>query len=142
MLLEHAVRWAASLRFSSSRAPFRGAEREVPMTVTDYGLAIANAITKLHRQYYGRGAATARTVLGRDHIVVFLEDVYTTLERTLIDDGKFETVRTTRKAFQLTLEDAFTAAVEEITGRKVIAFMSEVHESPDIACELFVLAPE
>lgn len=112
------------------------------MTATEYGLAVANAITKLHRQFYGRGAASARTVLGRDHIVVFLEDVYTTLERTLIEDGKFETVRTTRKDFQLTLEKSFTKAVEEITGRKVIAFMSEVHESPDIACELFVLAPE
>jgi uncharacterized protein YbcI len=111
-------------------------------TTADLGLAIANAITKLHRQYYGRGAASARTVMGRDHVVVFLEDIYTTLERTLIDDGKFGTVRATRQEFQLSLREAFSAAVEEITGRRVIAFMSEVHLAPDIAAELFVLAPE
>lgn len=112
------------------------------MSTTDYRLAVANAITKLHREHYGRGAASARTVTGRDHIVVFLEDIYTTAERTLIDDGKFDAVRATRNAFQATLAEAFSNAVEEITGRKVIAFMSAVHESPDLACELFVLAPE
>ena len=107
----------------------------------DQGLAIANAITKLHREHYGRGAASARTIMGRDHVVVFLEDIYTTVERTLIDDGKFPTVRETRQAFQMTLADAFTSAVEGITGRKVIAFMSEVHQGPDVAAEMFVLAP-
>ena len=108
-------------------------------TTADVGLAVANAITRLHRQHYGRGAASARTVMGRDHVVVFMEDIYTTAERTLIDDGKFETVRATRKAFQLTLAGAFTAAVEELTGRRVIAFMSEVHIDPDVSAELFVL---
>src|SRR5881275_413874 len=105
----------------------------VGMSSAEQGLEIANAITKLHRDHYGRGAASARTVMGRDHVVVFLEDIYTTVERTLIDDGKFGTVRQTRQAFQMTLADAFTSAVEEITGRRVVAFMSEVHEAPDVA---------
>jgi uncharacterized protein YbcI len=112
------------------------------LVVTNQSLEIANAITRLHRQYYGRGAAAARTVMGRDHIVVFLEDIYTTVERTLIDAGKFDAVRRTRHEFQMTLEEAFTSAVEAITGRQVIAFMSEVHADPDVAAELFVLAPE
>jgi uncharacterized protein YbcI len=112
------------------------------LVVTNQSLEIANAITRLHRHYYGRGAAAARTVMGRDHIVVFLEDIYTTVERTLIDAGKFDAVRRTRHEFQMTLQEAFTSAVEAITGRKVIAFMSEVHAGPDVAAELFVLAPE
>ena len=113
------------------------------MTSTEQSVAveIANAITKLHRDHYGRGAASARTIIGRDHIVVFLEDIYTTVERTLIDDGKFATVHDTRRAFQSSLADTFSAAVESITGRRVIAFMSEVHEDPPIAAEMFVLAP-
>jgi uncharacterized protein YbcI len=36
----------------------------------------------------------------------------------------------------------FTKAVEEITGRTVIAFMSQVHLDPDLAAEIFVLSPE
>jgi hypothetical protein len=33
------------------------------------------------------------------------------------------------------------AAVEEITGRSVVAFMSTNHVDPDIACEILMLAP-
>ena len=37
---------------------------------------------------------------------------------------------------------AFTKAVEEITGRRVIAFMSQIHFDPDMAAEIFVLEPD
>ena len=111
------------------------------MNSADQGLAIANAITKLHRDNYGRGAASARTVMGRDHVAVFLEDIYTTGERTLIDAGHFDQVHRTRSTFQQTMRAEFSKAVEQITGRKVVAFMSEVHADPDVAAELFVLAP-
>ena len=36
----------------------------------------------------------------------------------------------------------FSDAVEEVTGRKVIAFMSQVHLDPDMAAEVFVLSPD
>jgi uncharacterized protein YbcI len=103
--------------------------------------AVGNAITRLHRDFYGRGATTTRTVYQRNHIVAFLEDIYTPLERTLIDGGKHEDVKRTRQAFQLTMRGRFRDAVEEITGRKVIQFMSQVSFDPDIAAEIFVLEP-
>jgi len=40
-------------------------------------MAVGNAITRLHREHYGRGATTTRTVYQRNHIVSFLEDIYT-----------------------------------------------------------------
>jgi uncharacterized protein YbcI len=103
--------------------------------------AVGNAITRLHRDRYGRGATTTRTVMQRNHIVAFLEDIYTPAERTLIDAGSHETVKETRQAFQMAMRGPFTEAVEEITGRKVIAFMSQVHFDPDLAAEIFVLEP-
>lgn len=115
------------------------ATTDAPGDAQDRGVAIANEITRLHRQHYGRGAATARTVIGRDHVVVFLEDIYTTVERTLIENGEFAAVRATRHSFQMIMQESFSAAVEQIMGRKVIAFMSEVHVNPDVAAEIFVL---
>jgi uncharacterized protein YbcI len=103
--------------------------------------AVGNAITRLHRERYGRGATTTRTVFERDHVVAFLEDIYTPLERTLIDAGDWEQVKTTRQAFQMAMRAPFSAAVEDITGRKVVAFMSQVHLDPDMAAEIFVLEP-
>jgi uncharacterized protein YbcI len=36
----------------------------------------------------------------------------------------------------------FREAVEEATGRTVVAFMSQVHFDPDMAAEVFVLEPQ
>ena len=75
-------------------------------------------------------------------MVTFLEDIYTTLERTLIETGERETVKETRLAFQRAMKDKFVAAVEETMDRKVIAFLSQVHFDPDISQETFVLEPK
>ncbi len=104
--------------------------------------AISNAISRIHREHYGRGASRARTVMGADYIICFLEDIYTPVERTLIEGGRFEAVRETRDAFQDTMQKTFTAAVEELSGRRVIGFLSQVHVDPDLAVETFILEPE
>jgi uncharacterized protein YbcI len=101
--------------------------------------ALSNAMTKLHRDYYGRGPGAVRTVIGHDHAMCILEDIYTPVERTLLDGGEVEAVRQTRLAFQRTMEPRFVAAVEGILGRKVRAFLSQVTLSPDISVEVFVL---
>jgi uncharacterized protein YbcI len=104
-------------------------------------VAVGNAITRLHREHYGRGATVTRTLTNRDHVVVFLEDIYTPLERTLIEAEDWETVKQTRQAFQMAMRQPFSAAVEQAMGRKVLAFMSQVHLNPDMAAEIFVLEP-
>jgi uncharacterized protein YbcI len=104
--------------------------------------AISNAIAGLHRSHYGRGPRRTRTVMGSDYVICFLEDVYTTVERTLIDAGRFDTVRATRNAFQDTMREAFSEAVEAALGRKVIGFLSQVHVDPDLSIETFILEPD
>ena len=101
--------------------------------------AVSNAIVGLHREYYGRGARRARTVMGADYVICFLEDIYTPVERTLIGAGRFDAVQETRSAFQDTMREKFSAAVEEAVGRKVVGFLSQVHVDPDLAVETFIL---
>ena len=103
--------------------------------------AVGNAITKLHREYYGRGATTTRTVFQRNFLICFLEDIYTPLERTLIEAGKLDDVQQTRQSFQQAMRERFSEAVEQITGRTVVQFMSQVSFDPDMAAEIFVLEP-
>jgi uncharacterized protein YbcI len=80
--------------------------------------AVSNAIASLHRTNYGRGPTRTRTVMGSDYVICFLEDVYTPVERTLIDAGRFDTVRATRNAFQDTMREAFSDDVEEASDAK------------------------
>jgi uncharacterized protein YbcI len=104
--------------------------------------AISNAIAGMHRTHYGRGPTRARTVMGSDYVICFLEEVYTPVERTLIEADRFDTVRQTRNAFQDTMRQDFSDAVERIVGRKVIGFLSQVHVGPDLAIETFILEPD
>jgi uncharacterized protein YbcI len=104
--------------------------------------AVGTAITRLHREHYGRGATVTRTLYERNYVISFLEDIYTPLEKTLLQAGRQEDVKRTRQLFQMAMQSAFTAEVEKITGRKVIQFMSQVAFDPDMAAEVFVLEPE
>jgi uncharacterized protein YbcI len=63
------------------------------------------------------------------------------VERTLIDEGNVEAVYQIRRSFQEAMEEQFTAVIEEAIGRKVIAYMSQIHQDPDLAVEIFVLEP-
>lgn len=104
--------------------------------------AISNGITRLHRDHYGRGATTVRTVMQRNYVMCMLEDIYTPVERTLIDAGRSDAVRDTRTIFQDTMRTGFVEIVERALERKVVAFMSQVHFDPDMSAEIFVLEPE
>jgi uncharacterized protein YbcI len=104
--------------------------------------SVSNAITRMHREHYGRGATTARTIIQRNYVVCFLEDIYTPVERTLIGAGRLDAVRDTRNLFQDAMGPRFIEAVEAATERKVIAFMSQVCFDPDMAAEVFVLEPQ
>ena len=123
----------------------RETERDLPNESPEHArvaTAIGNAVSRLHRDHYGRGATITRTIINRNHVIAFLEDIYTPVERTLIEAGEEDSVKSTRQVFQMAMRQRFSDAVEEITGRKVIAFMSQVHFQPDLAAEIFVLEPD
>lgn len=89
----------------------------------------------------GRGATSARTTIGRDHVMVMLEETLTTQERTLIDGGHGDHVLDGRHAIQQMIREETIAFVERTMNREVIGFMSANHLDPDLAVEVFVLDP-
>jgi uncharacterized protein YbcI len=92
-------------------------------------------------RFYGRGPTKVKTHLVEDLIVCLLSNGFTTVERTLLARGETEAVEAFRRTFQDTMEEHFTEVVEEATGRKVRAYMNQVHVSPDMAVEMFMLEP-
>jgi hypothetical protein len=63
------------------------------------------------------------------------------VEKTLIDNCRAQAVHDIRRTFLVAMEERFTGVVEEALGRGVIAYMSQVHNDPDLSAELFVLEP-
>lgn len=103
--------------------------------------AISNAVVGLLRDFTGRGPTQARTTIGSDTIVVTLRDSLTKAERTLAERGQAIEVLAMRRAFQDTMREELVAAVEALTQRKVEAFLSDNLYDPDVAVEIFLLAP-
>ena len=103
--------------------------------------AISNAVVSLMSEYTGRGPTQARTYINDNLISVVLSDTLTKGERSLVRDGFGERVLDMRHAYQRTMGADLVAAIEEITGRKVHAFLSDNHIDPDMAVETFVLEP-
>lgn len=104
--------------------------------------AVTDAMVALHERYHGREPASARTrMLGADMLACLLGDIYTDVEKTMIEMQREALVRETRSAFQQAMERRFIAEVERLTGRRVAQFMSITHVGPDLELELFVLEP-
>lgn len=104
--------------------------------------ALSNAMVRLYKERFGRGPTKARTVYaGRDAVLCTLENTFTPAEAALVRMGEHQRLRDTRLFFQYASEEQFTSAVEEITGRKVRAFISGVDTEKDVSSELFYLEP-
>lgn len=101
--------------------------------------AISNAVVGVFRDSYGRGPSKAKTYLFDDYVLCVLEDILTSVERTLVDNGDEHQVRAMRLSFQEAEGDKFKAAVTEATGRPVIAHESQVTFHPAVGFEMFVL---
>jgi uncharacterized protein YbcI len=103
---------------------------------------LANAMVGMKKKYYGRGPESAKAWILDDYVFVAMEGGLTRNEETLLADGKADLVRAYRLSFQETMTETTTAAVEELTGRRVLSYHSQVVFDPTFAFEIFVLEPE
>jgi uncharacterized protein YbcI len=104
--------------------------------------ALANAMVGLKKRSYGRGPEAAKAYIEDDYVFVVLEGGLTRNEETLIAAGKEDLVRQYRLSFQETVGPTTTGAVEELTGRRVIGYHSQITFHPTRAFEIFVLGPD
>ena len=105
-------------------------------------LRISNEIVHLHSEYYGRGPSKAKTYIQDDLVVVVLEETFTRAERTLVERGEIDAIQNIRRRFQQQMKEEFTSCIEQATGRKVRAFLSETNLEEDVSCEIFLMAEE
>ena len=101
---------------------------------------ISTAIVGIMREHYGRGPMRAKTYLMDDIIVCVLRGSgFTPLEQTMMNSGEPDRVVAMRHDFQRMIADHYTQTIEALTGRKVLAFLSQAHVDPDITTEMFLV---
>jgi uncharacterized protein YbcI len=104
---------------------------------------LCNGVVQLLREYAGKGPNRCKAYwAGHDLLVILLSGGFTAADQTLFDAGRGGAVRDAQHALQDALEIRMKALVEDLTDRKVAAFMSASHQAPDIRVELFVLTSD
>jgi uncharacterized protein YbcI len=103
--------------------------------------AISKTVVQALARTTGRGPTKAKTTLGDNGVFVVLQDTLSHGEQTLADAGQGRAVLDLRRRWQGVMQDQVSREIEELTGRKVIGFMSDNHIDPDLAVEVFVLEP-
>ena len=121
---------------SETRSPMVDRSR---LTGGELNAAITSALVGIHTEHLGRGPRSASTFHYGHVLVTLMHDVLTRAEKSLTRTGKVDAVSHIRHLFQETIEADFREAVERLTGRKVLAFISGNHIDPDIAAEVFIL---
>ena len=116
--------------------------REQPDTLGGGRLlaAISTRIVAILRDNYGPGPMKAKTYALDDMVIVVTRGSgFTTLEKTIIDNGEPDRVVAMRGDFHRMMTRRFTEVIEELTGRKVVAFLSQTHILPDLTIEIFFI---
>src|SRR3982750_4655166 len=112
-----------------------------PLPDGELAAAISNTVVRALARTTGRGPTKAKTTLGDNGVFVVLQDSLTVGEQTLNAAGEGQAVLDLRRRWQRVMQADVSREIEELTGRKVIGFMSDNHIDPDLAVEVFVLEP-
>jgi uncharacterized protein YbcI len=111
-------------------------------TTVSRPLEISNAVSRLHKEFIGRGPTNSRTTIDGNLVVCLLEGGYTRAEQTLTANDKGDLVAAGRLGLQDAMRKAMIAAVEQTMGRRVQSFMSANDLEQNLQVEVFVLTPE
>ena len=98
---------------------------------------ITKAIVRLLRQSTGRGPTSASTAITSNLALVTLADCLTKAEKTLAGCGERDAARRVRAALHRGIRTEAVAVVEEITGRRVSAYLTAQEYDPDVAILAF-----
>ena len=126
---------ASSTARKAQRRPLRGT------TDGPAAMAICNAITGALKQSCGKGSPKVKAYSRHDHVAVVVQDMLTTLERTLVQDGHEQLVSEARQVLTGRVANECRGTIEKATGRRVVGWQTEVNPGADRAFTLIQLQP-
>ena len=103
---------------------------------------VSNEIVRTMKDLYGKGPTQAKTYFCDEYVFCVMRGGLTRNEETLIRGGEHGLVRDFRLRFQALISPEISRRVEDVLGRKVLSYHSQVLFDPDRLVEIFVLEPE
>jgi uncharacterized protein YbcI len=119
----------------------RSKPESAQLTGGELNAAITREVVRIHTAAIGRGPKKSYSFHNGDTLVTILLEVLTRAEQNLVAYNEGEAVLAMRQLSQRAMAEEMKAAVSRLTGRRVLAFMSDNHLDPDMAVQVFILEP-
>jgi uncharacterized protein YbcI len=100
---------------------------------------VSHVVVRTMKDLYGRGPTHAKTYLCDEYVFCVMSGGMTRDEETMIRGGEKEAVRDYRLRFQAVIAPELIRRVEDVLGRTIVSYHSQVLFDPDRLVEIFVL---
>ena len=99
--------------------------------------SISTEMTRAQKKYFGVGPTSTKSYMLDDFLMIVMRGSQTVAEKTMLDFGEQDLVRAFRQAFENDMSEKLTGMIEELTGRKVLGYQSQILFEPEVVVELF-----
>ncbi len=99
---------------------------------------ISNEMVRAQKEFFGKGPTKAKSYMLDDMLIIVMRGGMTTAEKTMLDFGHPDQVRQFRQLFENAMTERLTGKMEELTGRKILTYQSQIMFEPDVVVEMFV----
>jgi uncharacterized protein YbcI len=106
--------------------------------VTSLLQRISNMMVAMQKEYFGRGPDRTKSYMLDDLLLVVMRGGVTRAEQTMLDFGQEDLVRNFRQQFENEMTKRLVGGIEELTGRRVLTYQSQILFNPHVICEIFV----
>ncbi|HEV2058823.1 MAG TPA: DUF2294 domain-containing protein [Solirubrobacteraceae bacterium] len=98
---------------------------------------ISTEMVRAQKKYFGKGPTSAKSYMLDDFLLIVMRENRTAAERTMVDFGRDDLVREFRQEFENEMTAKLEGMIEELTGRKILGYQSQILVKPDVVIEIF-----
>ena len=117
----------------------RNEQRDEAKVGHDILMRVSNGMVQAQKEFFGKGPESAKTYVLDDLLITVMRGGLTTAEKTMLDFGHPDQVRSFRQLFENEMTERLSTMIEEVTGRRVLGYQSQVLFEPAVVVEIFVL---
>jgi uncharacterized protein YbcI len=99
---------------------------------------ISNEMVRAQKKFFGKGPTSAKSYMLDDMLLIVMRGGFTTAEETMLEFGQQDLVRQFRQIFENEMTERLHKMVEELTGRQVLTYQSQILFEPDVVVEIFL----
>jgi uncharacterized protein YbcI len=103
---------------------------------------ISNEMVHAQKKFFGKGPTSAKSYMLDDMLLIVMRGGFTTAERTMLEFGQQDLVRQFRQIFENEMTDRLQQMIQDLTGRKVLTYQSQILFEPDVVIEIFLFDSE